>query len=464
MRAAFLALLLACMVLPAEAAAMDGRQLSLAWVLPFVGILLSIALMPLLAPYFWHHHYGKVAFFWASVFLLPSLVVFGPVMAAREVTFVAVQEYIPFIALLLALYTTGGGVLLRGTLVGTPLTNTALLAIGTVLASVMGTTGASMLLIRPVLRANAHRTRKVHIFVFFIFLVSNIGGSLTPIGDPPLYLGFLKGVSFFWPTTHLFLPYLFCAVILLAIFYALDSILHAREPRRPMDTTPHEKLSIQGWPNVALIGVAVFGVVLQGIWKPGDVQILSETLGLERLVAICIFLGVTLTSMLITPRALHEANGFAWDAMVEVAKLFAAIFLCMVPVMAILKAGADGSAAGLVALTSDAAGAPIPWVYFWMSGVLSGFLDNAPTYLLFFNLAGGNPIHLMAEGAATLAAISAGSVFMGALSYIGNAPNFMVKAIVEGNGVRMPSFFGYCAWALIFLVPLFVLVTFIFFV
>lgn len=468
MRAATIALLLACLALPAEAAAIDGRLLGLAWTMPFMGILLSIALMPILAPGLWHHHYGKVAAFWGATFLLPFLVAFGPTMAAQEVTFVLVQEYIPFIVLLLALYTTGGGVLLRGTLVGTPLTNTALLAIGTVLASVMGTTGASMLLIRPVLRANQHRARKVHVFVFFIFLVSNIGGSLTPIGDPPLYLGFLKGVSFFWPTTHLFLPFLFCAVILLAVFYMLDSVLHAREPQpleaaRIRDSTPHEKLSIEGWPNVWLIAVVVFGVVMQGVWKPGDVQILSETLGLERIVAIGIFLGVTLISMLITSNALREANGFAWGAISEVAKLFAAIFLCMGPVLAILKAGAEGSAAGLVALTSDPSGAPIPWVYFWMSGVLSSFLDNAPTYLVFFNLAGADPDYLMTQGAATLVAISAGSVFMGANSYIGNAPNFMVKAIVEENGVRMPSFFGYCAWALIFLAPLFVLVTLIFF-
>jgi len=463
LRSALLALVLIVFALPAEAAAMDGRQLSLVWTLPFAGILLSIALMPILTPGFWHHHYGKVAAFWGAMFLLPFMVVFGPGMAMQEVTFVAVQEYIPFIVLLLALYTTGGGVLLRGTLVGTPLTNTALLAIGTVLASFMGTTGASMLLIRPVLRANEHRSRKVHTFIFFIFLVSNIGGSLTPIGDPPLYLGFLKGISFFWPTTHLFLPFLFCAVILLAIYYVLDSVLYAREPARPADTTPHEKLSIEGWANVWLIGVVVFGVLIQGIWKPGDVQILSETLGLERMVAIGIFLGVTLASMLITSNALREANGFAWGAMAEVAKLFAAIFLCMGPVLAILKAGSEGAAAGLVALTSDASGAPIPWVYFWMTGVLSSFLDNAPTYLVFFNLAGGDPNYLMNQGAATLVAVSAGAVFMGANSYIGNAPNFMVKAIVEESGVRMPSFFGYVAWAAIFLVPLFVLVTLIFF-
>lgn len=463
MRAVVLALLVSALASPAEAAAIDGRQLGLVWTLPFAGILLSIALMPILTPDFWHHHYGKVAAFWGAIFLLPFMLVFGINTAMQEVAFVLVQEYIPFIVLLLALYTTGGGVLLRGTLVGTPLTNTVLLAIGTVLASFMGTTGASMLLIRPVLRANQHRSRKVHTFVFFIFLVANIGGSLTPIGDPPLYLGFLKGVSFFWPTTHLFLPFVFCAVILLGIYYVLDSILHAREAPRAADTAPREKLSIEGWPNVALIGVVVLGVLLQGVWKPGDVTVLGETLGLERIVAIGIFLGVTAASIAMTSNALREANGFAWGAMAEVAKLFAAIFLCMGPVLAILKAGTEGAAAGLVALTSDPTGAPIPWVYFWMTGVLSSFLDNAPTYLVFFNLAGGDPQYLMTQGAATLVAVSAGAVFMGANSYIGNAPNFMVKAIVEESGVRMPSFFGYVAWAAIFLLPLFVLVTFLFF-
>ena len=462
MRAAIIALLLA-LATPAQAAAIDGANLGLAWAIPFAGVLLSIALLPVLAAGFWHHHYGKVAAFWGAAFLLPFAAVFGPAMAGAEVAFVLVQEYLPFIILLLALYTTGGGVLLRGTLVGTPGTNTAILAIGTVLASVMGTTGASMLLIRPMLRANAGRRRKVHTFVFFIFLVSNIGGSLTPIGDPPLYLGFLKGVSFFWPTVHLFWPFLLCAAVLLAIYWALDSYLYAKEPPLPRPETP-ERLSIQGWPNVALIGVVVLGVLLQGVWKPGEVRVLGEVVGIERLVAMGIFLAVTAASLALTSTALREANGFAWGAMAEVAKLFAAIFLCMGPVLAILKAGPAGAAAGLVALTSDASGAPIPWVYFWMTGTLSSFLDNAPTYLVFFNLAGGDPAYLMTQGAATLAAISAGAVFMGANSYIGNAPNFMVKAIVEESGVRMPSFFAYCGWAALFLLPLFVLVTFIFFV
>jgi Na+/H+ antiporter NhaD/arsenite permease-like protein len=449
--------------LPAEAAGVSGAGMSLAWGLPFAGLLLSIALMPLVAGALWHHHYGKIAAGWALLLVLPFAAVFGPEVAASEVWHIILQEYIPFIALLLALYVTGGGVLLKGTLIGTPATNTALLAFGTVIASVMGTTGASMLLIRPVLRANAFRKQKTHTFVFFIFLVSNIGGSLTPLGDPPLYLGFLKGVSFFWTTTHMFGEFLVCAVLLLGIYYVLDSWAWSREkPVMPV-IEKREKLSIQGYVNLWLIGAVVAMVLVQGYWRPGDVALFGEKIGLERLVGVAVFIGISVLSMRVTPRKLREDNGFAWGAIAEVAKLFAAIFVTMAPVLAILRAGMTGAAAPLVALTSGAGGEPIPWVYFWLTGVLSSFLDNAPTYLVFFNLAGGDPGYLMTQGALTLAAISCGAVFMGANSYIGNAPNFMVKAIVEEQGERMPSFFGYFGWALVFLIPIFILITFIFF-
>ncbi len=448
---------------PAAAAGVSGADLSLAWGIPFVGMLLSIALMPLLAGHIWHLHYGKIAAGWAVLLVIPFAIAFGPETAASEVWHIVLQEYVPFIALLLALYVTGGGVLLKGTLVGTPATNTALLALGTVIASLMGTTGASMLLIRPVLRANAFRARKTHTFVFFIFLVSNIGGSLTPLGDPPLYLGFLKGVSFFWTTTHLFAEFLTCAVILLGVYYVLDSWAWSKEKAAAPDTGAREPLRVEGTVNLGLIGLVVVMVLLQGYWQPGEVTILGQHIGAERLVGIAVFVAIAYVSMKLTPASLREENGFAWGAILEVAKLFAAIFVTMAPVLAILRAGVDGAAGPLVALTSDAAGQPIPAVYFWLSGALSSFLDNAPTYLVFFNLAGGDPGHLMTDGALTLAAISCGSVFMGANSYIGNAPNFMVKAIVEENGERMPSFFGYCAWALVFLVPLFILITLIFF-
>lgn len=447
----------------AQAAAIDGAQLSLAWVLPFAGMLLSIALLPLFAEKLWHSHHGKVAAFWAAAFLVPFASSFGLAATGAELAFVLLQEYLPFILLLLALYTAGGGVLLVGRLVGTPATNTAILAIGTLLASVMGTTGAAMLLIRPLLRANAGRERKVHVFVFFIFLVGNIGGSLTPIGDPPLYLGFLAGVSFFWPTTHLFWPFALCAVALLGAFYLIDRWAWAREGEHARSHQP-TALRLRGTVNIGLIVLVVLGVLMQGYWHPGTVVVLGETLPIERVLAMGLFILITLVSLRLTPGGVRSDNDFGWGAMLEVAKLFAAIFICMGPVLAMLKAGAAGPAAGLVALTTDAAGQPIPWVYFWMTGGLSAFLDNAPTYLVFFNLAGGNAAQLMGAGAPVLMAISCGAVFMGAMTYIGNAPNFMVKAIVEESGTRMPSFFGYVLWACAFLLPLFLLITFIFFV
>jgi Na+/H+ antiporter NhaD/arsenite permease-like protein len=450
------------LLVPAPALAAEGVPLAIWWGIPFVGLLLSIAMMPLVAGHFWHANYGKVAALWGALFIIPYALVFGAGAAWYEVTHVLLLEYIPFIALLLALYTVGGGILLRGRLVGTPATNTALLGVGTALASLMGTTGASMVLIRPVIRANSFRSRKIHVFVFFIFLVSNIGGSLTPLGDPPLYLGFLRGVSFFWPTTQLFWQFAVCAAVLLSVFYVFDLLMwRAEKPRVP--DQPPEKLAVEGRINILLLAAVVGFVLLQGIWRPGEVPVLGQQVALPSLVAIVAFGAITLLSMAVTPRALREANGFAWGAMAEVAKLFAAIFLTMAPVLAMLREGVNGPLGALVALTSNPDGTPNAAMYFWLTGGLSSFLDNAPTYLVFFNLAGGDPQQLMTTGALTLAAISCGAVFMGANSYIGNAPNFMVKAIVEENGIRMPSFFGYVGWACVFLLPLFALVTGIFF-
>jgi len=446
----------------AWAAGLDGGALSLAWGLPLVGMLLSIAVLPLAAPGLWHSHHGKVALFWAAALLLPLTWQFGAGAIGAAALHVALHEYIPFITLLLALYTTGGGVLLTGRLPGTPLGNTGLLAVGSLLASLMGTTGAAMLLIRPLLRANAHRARKTHVFVFFILLVGNIGGSLTPVGDPPLYLGFLAGVGFFWPLMFLWQPFLVCVGVLLGVFYLFDSWAYRREGR-PVRVEPSARLGLLGKVNLPLILLVVLAVLMQGYWKPGVVSLGGESVAIERLVAMGVFLAVTAASLWLTTANVREANGFSWFAMAEVAKLFAAIFLCMAPVLAMLGAGVTGPAGGLLALTSDAAGQPIPWVYFWATGGLSAFLDNAPTYMVFFAMAGGDAGWLMGEGARVLMAISCGAVFFGAMTYIGNAPNFMVKLIVEEGGVRMPSFFGYFGWALMLLAPLFLLVTFIFF-
>ncbi|TFZ00454.1 sodium:proton antiporter [Ramlibacter henchirensis] len=458
-----LALLMPQLALAAE---FDGRQLSPIWGVPFAGILLSIAVMPLLAPSFWHHHFGKVAAAWSLAFLVPFAIVFGPGAAGAAFVHALLGEYIPFVILLTALFTVAGGIFIRGNLHGSPGLNTGVLAGGAVLASIMGTTGASMLLVRPLIRANDNRRHKVHVFVFFIFIVSNAGGSLTPLGDPPLFLGFLKGVDFFWTVRHIFPETLFLVGSLLVLFFALDSWYYRRrEEVLPRDPTPDtQRLGFDGARNFWLLGVIVGLVLLSGIWKsPVVFNIAGTEVGLPGIVRDVGLIAVTLVSMAITPKSVHAANQFAWAPMQEVAKLFAGIFLTIIPVIAMLRAGIDGPFGAVIAAVTRPDGSPDPAMYFWASGVLSSFLDNAPTYLVFFNTAGGDPQVLMTTMAATLAAISAGSVFMGANSYIGNAPNLMVKAIAEDRGVKMPSFFGYMVWSTGILVPLFALMTLIWF-
>ncbi|MBT9508469.1 sodium:proton antiporter [Rhodoferax sp.] len=448
------------------AATLDGSQLSPLWGVPFAGILLSIALMPLLAPMFWHHHFGKVTVAWALAFLLPFAFVFGPAAASANFVHALLAEYVPFILLLTALFTVAGGIFIRGNLHGAPGLNTALLAIGAVLASFMGTTGASMLMIRPLIRANDNRKHKAHVVIFFIFVVSNAGGSLTPLGDPPLFLGFLKGVDFFWTVRHIFPETLFLIGALLAIFYAMDGwYYHRREEILPVDPTPDSKrIGFDGAANFWLLGVIVALVLLSGFWKSATVfHIQGTEVGLPGLVRDLGLIIVTLLSLKFTPSRVHQDNQFSWGPMQEVAKLFAGIFLTIIPVIAMLKAGVNGPFSAIVLAVTRPDGTPDPAMYFWASGVLSSFLDNAPTYLVFFNTAGGDPQVLMTALAPTLAAISAGSVFMGANSYIGNAPNLMVKAIAEDRGVQMPSFFGYMAWSGAILIPLFFVMTFIWF-
>ena len=451
----------------ARAAELDGAQLSVLWGVPFAGVLLSIALMPLVAPMFWHHHFGKVAAAWGLAFLIPFAITFGPAATGVAVVHAALAEYIPFIILLTALFTVAGGIFVRGNLHGSPALNTGLLAIGAVLASFMGTTGASMLLIRPLIRANDNRKHQAHVVVFFIFIVSNAGGALTPLGDPPLFLGFLKGVDFFWTVTHLWGHTLFLIGTLLVMFYAIDWwYYHRREELRPVDPTPDtQRLGFDGSVNFALLGVVVFLVLLSGLWKSSVVfNIAGTEVGLPGIVRDIGLIVVTLVSLRITPSSAHESNQFGWGPMQEVAKLFAAIFLTIIPVIAMLKAGVNGPFGAVVNAVTNADGTPNPAMYFWATGALSSFLDNAPTYLVFFNTAGGDPQVLMTALAPTLVAISAGAVFMGANTYIGNAPNLMVKAIAEDRGVKMPSFFGYMVWSFGILVPLFALMTWIWFI
>ena len=457
----------ALLLLPAFAqASINGGELAIAWALPFAGMLLSIALLPLLAANVWHHHFGKIAAVWSLLFIVPFAASHGLGATAYEMAHTLVLEYVPFIILLVSLFTVAGGIYLRGNLHGSPLLNTGFLGVGTVLASFTGTTGAAMLLIRPLLRANDNRRYKTHVFVFFIFLVANIGGSLTPLGDPPLFLGFLKGVGFGWTMVHMLAPMALASTILLVVFYLLDRHYYHKEDDLPPlpDPTPDSRVSIEGKVNFALLGGIVVAVLLSGIWKPGiSWHIGGLDIALQNVVRDILLLGVTLLSLKLTPGRCRQANAFNWGPMLEVAKLFAAIFITMIPVLAMLKAGKAGAFAGLVSMVSTPEGAPVNGAYFWLTGALSSFLDNAPTYLVFFNLAGGDAQQLMGPGANTLLAISMGAVFMGANSYIGNAPNFMVKAIVEERGVAMPSFFAYIGWACLFLIPTFVLLTFVFF-
>ncbi len=467
MRAKILAGLLAATPALGMAAELDGRLLGGWWGVPFAGLLLSIALCPLLTPNFWHHHFGKVSLFWAAAFLLPCALLFGVGTATAGAVHAFAAEYFPFIVLVTALFVVAGGICVQGNLRGTPGLNTGLLAIGTVLASFMGTTGAAMLMIRPLIRANDNRKHAAHIVVFFIFLVANAGGSLTPLGDPPLFLGFLKGVDFFWTVQHIFPETLFLCGALLLIFYLLDSHYYRnREEVRPvtLDPTPDAPLRFEGKANFLLLGAVVGLVLMSGLWKPGvSFDLFGTPVELQNLVRDVALIGVILLSLKITPAAAHQGNDFSWGPIQEVAKLFAGIFITIIPVIAMLRAGTDGAFAPVVRAVTDESGQPINAMYFWATGLLSSFLDNAPTYLVFFNTAGGDAATLMTTLAPTLAAISAGAVFMGANSYIGNAPNLMVKAIAEDRGIRMPSFFGYMAWSGGILVPLFIIMTWIFF-
>ncbi len=459
---------LACLSAPSAtfAAEFDGAQLTPVWGIPFAGILLCIALMPLLTPHFWHHHYGKVVAAWSLAFFIPFAVMFGANLAGENLVHALFAEYIPFIVLLTALYAVSGGIFIRGNLHGSPGLNTAILAIGAFLASFMGTTGASMLMIRPLIRANDNRKHVAHVVVFFIFIVSNAGGSLTPLGDPPLFLGFLKGVDFFWTLQHLFPQSLFLMGSLLVIFFVLDSwYYHKREEIQVNDPTPDSRqIGFDGKVNFVLLAGVVALVLMSGLWK-SDVafDVAGTEVGLPGLVRDAGLLLIVLISLKLTPSQVHADNQFGWGPMQEVAKLFAGIFLTIIPVIAMLKAGVNGPFGAVVSAVTNPDGSPNVMMYFWITGLLSSFLDNAPTYLVFFNTAGGDAQVLMTTLAPTLAAISAGAVFMGANSYIGNAPNLMVKAIAEDRGIKMPSFFGYMAWSMCVLIPLFIVMTFIWF-
>ncbi|RLE00182.1 MAG: sodium:proton antiporter [Aquificota bacterium] len=442
-----------------------GTVLPLWSIIPFIGILLSIALFPLLAPHFWHNHFGKVSTFWGLVVATPFLLVFRGA-ALHEILHIYIADYVPFIILLWSLYTVAGGILLKGKLRGTPLVNTGMLAVGTAIASWVGTTGAAMLLIRPFLRANAYRKKKTYMVVFFIFLVCNIGGSLTPLGDPPLFLGFLHGVPFFW--TFKILPHMLLVACLLLILYFILDYINFKKETLPEREKGEEKLKIVGSLNFLFLAGVVAAVLFSGLVHIGHVKILGVERDIQSLIRDGVMVIMGLLSLKFTPWQIREENEFTWFPIQEVAILFAGIFMTMIPALAILRAGEEGAARVLIASVRE------PYHFFWITGGLSSFLDNAPTYLTFLNTALGRffagvpektaVAHLISQKGIYLEAISAGAVFMGANTYIGNAPNFMVRSIAEEAGVEMPSFFGYIIkYSLVILIPMFVIVTLIFF-
>lgn len=446
---------------PAQAApALDGATMGWPWLLPFAGLLLSIATGPVLFPKLWHRHYPAVATGWAAMVLLAIAISAGPAAAGAALAHAAFGEYLSFIALLFTLYVVAGGILVTGGIRPTPLANTSLLALGTGIASCVGTTGAAMILIRPLLKANGARRHNVHVVIFFIILVANVGGALTPLGDPPLFVGFLRGIDFFWTARNLWIQTALAATVLLAAFFVLDLWLSRGDPavRGPSDGP----LRVRGSVNIVLIAAIIACILVFAHWQPGlSFDLLGTPLALQNLLRDAALAAIALLSLRLTPDEHRAANGFTFEPIREVAILFAAIFVAIVPVSAMLQAGREGLFAPLLGFVTHANGMPSEAAYFWLTGVLSAFLDNAPTYLVFFQLAGGDPQALMGPLAGTLAAISLGSVFMGALTYIGNAPNFMVYAIATEQGVRMPSFFAYLFWASLILVPILLAITFL---
>lgn len=439
---------------------------------PFVGLLVSIAVLPVMAADLWHLHRGKIALFWTLVWGLPVVIWQSWEVALHGLAESLLREYVPFILLTAALYTVSGGIHIRGRWRGNPVVNLLFMLAGALLASVMGTTGAAMLLVRPLLQANVGRRHQVHVFVFFIFIVANAAGVLTPLGDPPLFMGFLQGVPFTWTLVHLWPQAVFVLGALLALFGLLDGLYWNRETPHAQGMHLHRPV-LDGARNLLFL-VLIVGLL---IWSgsPGDaagaVPGLSSSvrwMGIElRWVDVLRnlgLLGVILLSLRLTPPRVYVDNQFNWAPLVEVAQLFAALFVTMAPVLALLKQGSAGPFASLLTLVSRPDGLPDPMLYFWVTGGLSAILDNAPTYLVFFNAAGGRVDVLTGPYAQTLAAISTASVFMGALTYIGNAPNLMVRSIALERGVAMPSFLGYMKWSCLIMLPLMSLTSMIWFV
>lgn len=443
----------------------DTNLINILWSVPFAGFLLSLSLMPLFAEEFWHKHDGKIAAAWSGIVLVALIFHFGFSIVFKDFIKTMLTHYIPFIFLGGALYTITSGVHIAVKGKATPLMNAGILIAGGLLANIFGTTGASILLIRPMISLNKYRQRKTHIVIFFIFIVANIGGSLTPLGDPPLFLGFLEGVPFFWTVKNMLLPFLMVLTPLILIFMIIDSYYfkHDAKIEDPDHFEGGMKVSITGRLNLIFLCMITVIIVMTGLWDDsGDIYAFGVPISLSD-IWLCIgLLTLSFASWQTTSGTIRHYNNFTWGPLKEVAIVFAAIFITLMPVSAMLHLGEKGPFAGLAHLVSPD-GIPIAQTYFWLTGALSAFLDNAPTYLLFFYLAGGKAPELTTALSHILAAISCGAVFMGAMTYIGNAPNFMVRAIAVKAGVKMPSFLGYMAWSCGILLPIFGLLSLIYF-
>lgn len=435
----------------------DPLFFSLLWVVPFVGILMSLAFIPLISAHLWHHHYGLIIMGWTIAFLIAFTLTEGMASAVCMLLGATLHHYIPFMALITVLFTVGGGIHIKMRGKASPFMNAGILSAGALLANIIGTTGASMLLIRPFIALNKHRLYTTHLVIFFIFIVSNIGGILTPLGDPPLFIGFLNNVDFFWTTKNLFYPFLLVGGSVLAIFWLIDHYYFYHDPSVPDPTHMHSTANIQikGHRNLIFLGIAIAIILIESmvIEKP-HAFLFGVAFNLSTLGRDLLLLSMAFLSWKLTPSQIHADNHFTWEPLAEVALVFLGIFITVVPVLSMLKAGDAGPLKGLIHLANPN-NAPNSNFYFWLTGLLSSLLDNAPTYLIFFNMAGGEAKSLMAEGAKVLAAISTGAVFMGAMTYIGNAPNFMVRAIAVRSHIKMPGFLGYILWSICILLPIF---------
>ncbi|RZI46756.1 sodium:proton antiporter [Candidatus Finniella inopinata] len=425
--------------------------------LPFIAVLVLMTAAPYAIPRLWHQFESKILFALAVSSMVGLGLVIGFSTAIHELAHVLIQDYVPFVILLSSLYVVTTGLHVDLKTKSTPFKNTAFLAIGSLLASVVGTTGASMILLRPFITMNSDRHYKTHSIIFFIFLVANIGGCLTPIGDPPLFLGYLNGVDFFWTLQTLAQPFMVTIAILLGCYFLLDSYFLGRETPALEHSKVPGNFGLTGKINLLLLLVLIGVIAGSGVCTRcyddlPTILIMGQTVSLVQILTNASLIILACLSYLLTPKHIRHKQHFSWSPIREVTLLFAVIFVTIIPVNLMLQAGLSGPLHQVLSLTHGSSPALI---YFWLTGLFSAFLDNAPTYLLFFKMAGGDAQNLMTSQAPLLMAISLGSVFMGAITYIGNAPNLMVRTLAKQSGIAMPGFLGYMVWSCVILLPLF---------